>query len=208
MASLTGLILWALTSESIMATKSPFHLPDGVNLSRYHEPWRAVTLDQPIYLFRVSDETRMNTKGLCIRSRHLKGTKQQRMALRTLDFYSANTGSTNISIDARKNDVIYVNVTSEPENFIFLNLPGLRDGDLCTGQYEFSVLFGDNRCLLLETRKLESSGTYIHSTRHSCSLWMTEFGLKERTGCCVFMFSILCGRGVQVFKDSCHKDEK
>uniref|UniRef100_A0A224YHZ7 Lipocalin n=1 Tax=Rhipicephalus zambeziensis TaxID=60191 RepID=A0A224YHZ7_9ACAR len=112
------------------------------------------------------------------------------------------TLSMNISLNATSNDVLYVNVTSELANFT-MSLPGVDYSDLCIGQYPFSVLFADNRCLLLETRKPEYADASTSSSRRSCSLWIPERDLKEPLQCCVYMFSILCGKSVEVSGKSC-----
>uniref|UniRef100_L7MBU5 Putative group iii salivary lipocalin n=1 Tax=Rhipicephalus pulchellus TaxID=72859 RepID=L7MBU5_RHIPC len=216
MAIFKLLVIWVLAAAP-REINCLFHLPGGVNLSRYHEPWRLVTILTDVYLSRVSKGSWMNEGGVCVRSRYLRAIREERTALRTLDLYlgkdrSANwtlgklqingTLSMNISLNATSNDVLYVNITSELAEFL-LSLPGVDSNDLCIGQYAFSVLFGDNRCLLLETRKSVYTGTSASSTRRSCSLWTAERDLEEPLQCCVYMFNILCGKSVEVSGKSC-----
>ncbi|XP_075747999.1 uncharacterized protein LOC142813933 [Rhipicephalus microplus] len=217
MALFPELILWALTAAPMVAN-SLFHLPKGVNLSRYHEPWRLITLPQDVYLLLVSGGSSRNQKALCVRSRPLKTDRKLRTALRTLDFYSKNDRhsdlklkgrekhqllSINISLDAPNHDEIEVNVTSEIATFIMSNVKEVQDSDLCIGQYKFPVLFADNRCLLLETRKSGHSDSSMPHSRRYCLLWIPEFDMEAPLSCCLYMFYILCGQGVHVSRQSC-----
>lgn len=216
MGVLTALKLWAFAAAAT-ATNGVFPIPDDVP-PRYQEPWAAVCIEQDVYLFRVSNGSWTSKNGLCVRSRALRTSRSSKTALRTLDLYSGNDGSTeqnlgesttngmqsvNISVDASKKDVIDVNVTSELKHFIDMNLPGVDENDPCVGQYHFSVLFADNRCLLLETRPSVYYDTPTLSSHRFCSLWVPKFNLREQIKCCLFMFHILCGPGVQVYQNSC-----
>uniref|UniRef100_A0A224YNF7 Lipocalin n=1 Tax=Rhipicephalus zambeziensis TaxID=60191 RepID=A0A224YNF7_9ACAR len=233
MATFTVLILWALIAVPI-ATDGLFPIPAGPGLNRYHEPWMVVKSSHDVYLFHVSDGLAMYNTSLCIRSRIFQSTAQK-TAVRSLDFYSRSEGSTgknvgeiqmhgtrsiNISIDAHLNDEVDVNVTYFPvankdtrstdilEKFITDNLAGAYANDVCIGQYKFSVLFADNKCLLLQTRYSEYSVTSINTSSRFCSLWIPEFNVMDETKCCLYLFYILCGRGVQVFHQSCLQTKK
>ncbi|KAL3195596.1 hypothetical protein MRX96_045566 [Rhipicephalus microplus] len=201
-----------------MVTNSLFHLPKGVNLSRYHQPWRFVSLFQDVYLFLVSGASKTNQSALCVRSRPWKTFRQNGTALRTLDLYAGNYGpaiqklqerttqellSINISLNAHSHDEVEVNVTSEIASFILGNIHGVQVSDLCIGQYKFRVLFADNRCLLLETRNSGHSNTSMGHSRRNCLLFIPDRDIRDPLACCVYMFHILCGRSVQVFRNSC-----
>uniref|UniRef100_A0A131XGY4 Putative group iii salivary lipocalin n=1 Tax=Hyalomma excavatum TaxID=257692 RepID=A0A131XGY4_9ACAR len=216
MAAFTALTLWVLAAEA-RATSGIFPLPSDIP-PRYQEPWRVVTSIWDVYLVRMSGREVENKNIPCVRSRHLRSTGRKDPVERTLDFYSANDGSTamilgehqitgplsiNISIESSKATVIDVNVTSELENFINMRIPGVDASDICVGQYHFPVLFSDNRCLLLGAHRPRYQGTSTPASHRFCTLWVPEFNLYDQMKCCLFMFHILCGKGVQVFEDSC-----
>uniref|UniRef100_L7LQR8 Putative group iii salivary lipocalin n=1 Tax=Rhipicephalus pulchellus TaxID=72859 RepID=L7LQR8_RHIPC len=221
MAAFTALILWAVAT-STMASNGMFSDPSDIHIPCYQEPWWLASSVFNVYLLSVSEGNWKNKERICVRSQYLRGNSRNRTAWRTLDFYSVNeasarsslgetpinvTTSVNIALDAhtKGEGLLDANVTTNFADLMFL---GVNTSDPCyTGQYQFSVLYGDNRCLLLETRNTGYLGRSALSTERHCSLWIHKRDIKNPLQCCVFMFHILCGRSVQVFEDSCFQEQ-
>uniref|UniRef100_A0A131Z1R2 Lipocalin n=1 Tax=Rhipicephalus appendiculatus TaxID=34631 RepID=A0A131Z1R2_RHIAP len=118
------------------------------------------------------------------------------------------TGSVNISLSSHKMSsatVLDVNVTTTLEKFAQVGLPVLDPNTPETfGVFQFLVLYGDYRCLLLAGPLNSERKNYGSQFRpFSCSLWLTEDRIKRPPACCNFLFYILCGEGATVFQETC-----
>ncbi|KAL3225776.1 hypothetical protein MRX96_049114 [Rhipicephalus microplus] len=205
-----------------MVTNGMFPHAGDIHIPCYQDPWSVAHSFFSVYLSRVSYGSVTNKEGLCVRSQYIRQNVNNRTAWRTLDFYLANDASTdlklekspsnltlsiNIALDAHVKGLLGVNVTSTLPNIANVVFLGVNTSDPCnTGKYEFNVLYGDNRCLLLETRKSEFSSPFTSSTERFCSLWIPERDIENPLQCCVFLFHILCGHSVEVFSKSCIKE--
>ncbi|XP_037516764.1 uncharacterized protein LOC119393716 isoform X1 [Rhipicephalus sanguineus] len=163
MANITTLIQLALNITPL-ATDGLFTLPTESHLYGHHDAWSVVKSIFPVYLWRVSNRSAMNQNVPCIRSQYLT-TYTNRTAQRTLEFYSAtnrsaegnstgiqinDTLSANISLDASEKLTLGVNVTSTLSIFSTVSLPTVdRSEPQNVNEYEFLVLYGSNKCLLL-----------------------------------------------------------
>uniref|UniRef100_A0A131Z6G8 Lipocalin n=1 Tax=Rhipicephalus appendiculatus TaxID=34631 RepID=A0A131Z6G8_RHIAP len=214
MANLTTLIQLALNITPL-ATDGLFTLPTDSRFYGYHDAWSVVKSTFSVYLWLVSNGSEINRNVPCIRSQYLKTYNTNRTAKRTLEFYSAANRSTegnstiqinetlsaNISLDASEKLTLGVNVTSVP----FLPSVG-RNEPQDVNEYEFLVLYGSSRCLLLaEIPKSENSSCPGHDCNSlRCSLWFpNNTANNPLSQCCEFLFNILCEKGVEVFQPSC-----
>uniref|UniRef100_L7M8L5 Putative group iii salivary lipocalin n=1 Tax=Rhipicephalus pulchellus TaxID=72859 RepID=L7M8L5_RHIPC len=215
MENLTTLIQLALNITPL-ATDGLFALPNDSSLYRYHDAWWVVQSAYPVYLWRVSNGSVMNRNIPCIRSQSLKNYHLNRTAQRTLEIYSATNRSTggnstgveineilsaNISLDASERLILGVNVTSTQV------LPTVgRNEPQNINDYEFLVLYGSNRCLLLAEKPTSENSSCPGHDGNSlrCSLWFPNNTANvPLPQCCEFLFNILCEEGVDVFQPSC-----
>uniref|UniRef100_A0A131Z3Q5 Lipocalin n=1 Tax=Rhipicephalus appendiculatus TaxID=34631 RepID=A0A131Z3Q5_RHIAP len=205
MANLTALIQLALNFTPL-ATYDLFALPENQKYYGYHDAWSVVKSVFPVYLWRVSNGSVMNQNLPCIRSQYFKDYRN-RTALRTLELYSAPNRSANISLNASEKLTLGVNVTSVLQGLFTANLPDAdRTDSENANEYEFLVLYGSSRCLLLaEIPKSENSSCPGHDCNSlRCSLWFpNNTANNPLSQCCEFLFNILCEKGVEVFQPSC-----
>ncbi|XP_037516766.1 uncharacterized protein LOC119393716 isoform X2 [Rhipicephalus sanguineus] len=118
-----------------------------------------------------------------------------------------DTLSANISLDASEKLTLGVNVTSTLSIFSTVSLPTVdRSEPQNVNEYEFLVLYGSNKCLLLaEIPKSDNSSCPGHDCNSlRCSLWFPDNSANHPLPlCCEFLFNVLCEDGVEVFRPSC-----
>uniref|UniRef100_A0A023GB30 Putative lipocalin-7 1 n=1 Tax=Amblyomma triste TaxID=251400 RepID=A0A023GB30_AMBTT len=193
-------IVWMLAKMAASEKELPTDKVDAQTaqmlngLLKRIDPWKVVNSSQMVYLAKASWENSVFSNNYCVRSKYLWYDAENKTTYRTLevsakDTSATNTRSLNMSLQVEGGKELH-----DPEEVVvrFLHtvhnlLPNKNANDCVDlGQYAFTVMYADNRCLILEnpvTKTKEYS---------SCTMWVTEKKQTRPPLCCDFIFFLLC----------------
>uniref|UniRef100_A0A131YWF4 Lipocalin n=1 Tax=Rhipicephalus appendiculatus TaxID=34631 RepID=A0A131YWF4_RHIAP len=216
MATFIALIFSVLAVA--MASTDLHRLATNPSLDPFQDPSKFIWNTSPVYLSRVSvynTSAFLNgSKPWCVLSRYWSNTTNN--VERSLDIYSTNNRSMNISLSVQKEHteqaqhyILRVNVSESTPSLgdIFdmgYNYTQLHsDLSFNYSLHTLAVLYSDAHCLILY-RKLKTGS--IGRPWLQCSMWLTEQKIRKPPKCCQFVFALMCTplvETVEVFDDSC-----